>query len=81
MNNQLPADLEQLDYAEVQGNWFKFSDNAVTAAGRLRYLPRPFRQLSAVTLDVQPLLQPARFCGIERRGQRLAVVDASQRNR
>ena len=35
-------------------------------------------QLSVATPDLQLLLQPAGFRGIKRRGQRLAVVDASQ---
>jgi hypothetical protein len=41
MDNQLPEGLEQLVQAKVQSNRFKFSDRAITAAGRLRWLPFP----------------------------------------
>jgi hypothetical protein len=68
MDNQLPVGIEQLVQAEAQSNCFKFSAMAITAAGRLRSLPRPRCQLSALTPDVQLLLHPAGFCGIERRG-------------
>jgi hypothetical protein len=36
MKEHLPAGLEQLVHTKVQSNWFKFSDEAITAAARLR---------------------------------------------
>jgi hypothetical protein len=36
MNNDSPAGLEQLVHAKVQSNWFKFSNEAITAAERVR---------------------------------------------